>query len=142
MSKSKSKSKKTGVNTLKVGYNRVHGYYIELSKAYADKVPAEYIRRQTLKGNERYITEELKDFEGKVLTSKEKALAREKIIYEALLKKVLGYYNQIQQTAENIAQIDVLANFAERAIKLNLNKPSFNNTGKLNLKEVRHLAIE
>ena len=133
---------KTGINTLKVGYNRVHGYYIELSKAYADKVPAEYIRRQTLKGNERYITEELKDFEGKVLTSKEKALAREKIIYEALLKKVLGYYNQIQQTAENIAQIDVLANFAERAIKLNLNKPSFNNTGKLNLKEVRHLAIE
>ena len=133
---------KTGINNLKVGYNRVHGYYIELSKAYADKVPAEYIRRQTLKGNERYITEELKDFESKVLTSKEKALAREKIIYEALLKKVLEYYTQIQQTAENIAQIDVLANFAERAIKLNLSKPNFNDTGKLNLKEVRHLAIE
>ena len=133
---------KTGISTLKVGYNRVHGYYIELSKAFADKVPTEYIRRQTLKGNERYITEELKDFESKVLSSKEKALAREKIIYEALLKKVLEYYTQIQQTAENIAKIDVLANFAERAIKLNLNKPSFNNTGKLNLKEVRHLAIE
>jgi len=133
---------KTGISTLKVGYNRVHGYYIELSKAYADKVPAEYIRRQTLKGNERYITEELKDFEGKVLSSKEKALAREKIIYEALLKKVLEYYTQIQQTAESIAKIDVLANFAERAIKLNLNKPNFNSTGKLNLKEVRHLAIE
>ena len=133
---------KTGISNLKVGYNRVHGYYIELSKAYADKVPAEYIRRQTLKGNERYITEELKDFEGKVLSSKEKALAREKIIYEALLKKVLEYYTQIQQTAESIAKIDVLANFAERAIKLNLNKPRFNNTGKLNLKEVRHLAIE
>ncbi|MFT4693309.1 MAG: DNA mismatch repair protein MutS [Francisella sp.] len=133
---------KIGINNLKVGYNRVHGYYIELSKAYADKVPDEYIRRQTLKGNERYITEELKNFEGKVLTSKEKALAREKIIYEALLKKVLEYYTQIQQTAENIAKIDVLANFAERAIKLNLNKPNFNNTGKLNLKEVRHLAIE
>ncbi len=133
---------KTGISALKVGYNRVHGYYIELSKVLADKVPDEYIRRQTLKGNERYITEELKDFERKILSSKEKALAREKLIYEALLKKVIEYYNQIQQTAESIAQIDVLANFAERAIKLNLSKPSFNNTGKLTLKEVRHLAIE
>lgn len=133
---------KTGISTLKVGYNRVHGYYIELSKQYADQVPAEYTRRQTLKASERYITEELKDFEDKILSSKEKALAREKLIYNSLLKKVLEYYNQIQQTAENISQIDVLANFAERAIKLNLRQPNFNNHGKLNLKEVRHLAIE
>ena len=133
---------KTGISTLKVGYNRVHGYYIELSKQYADQVPAEYTRRQTLKASERYITEELKDFEDKILSSKEKALAREKLIYDSLLKKVLEYYSQIQQTAENIAQIDVLANFAERAIKLNLKQPSFNNHGKLDLKEVRHLAIE
>ncbi|QIW10752.1 DNA mismatch repair protein MutS [Francisella sp. LA112445] len=133
---------KTGISTLKVGYNRVHGYYIELSKQYADQVPAEYTRRQTLKASERYITEELKDFEDKILSSKEKALTREKLIYDSLLKKVLEYYSQIQQTAENIAQIDVLANFAERAIKLNLKQPSFNNHGKLELKEVRHLAIE
>lgn len=133
---------KTGINTLKVGYNRVHGYYIELSKQYANQVPAEYTRRQTLKASERYITEELKDFEDKILSSKEKALAREKLIYDSLLKKVLEYYNQIQQTAESIAQIDVLANFAERAIKLNLKQPNFNNHGKLDLKEVRHLAIE
>lgn len=133
---------KTGVSTLKVGYNRVHGYYIEMSKQHSDKAPVEYIRRQTLKGSERYITEELKDFEDKILSSKEKALAREKLIYDSLLKKVLEYYNQIQQTAENIAQIDVLANFAERAVKLNLNQPEFNNHGKLDLKEVRHLAIE
>ncbi|WP_150468123.1 DNA mismatch repair protein MutS [Francisella sp. SYW-9] len=133
---------KTGISTLKVGYNRVHGYYIELSKQYADQVPAEYTRRQTLKASERYITEELKDFEDKILSSKEKALAREKLIYDSLLKKVLEYYSQIQQTAENIAQIDVLANFAERAIKLNLRQPNFNNHGKLDLKEVRHLAIE
>ncbi|API87400.1 DNA mismatch repair protein MutS [Francisella uliginis] len=133
---------KTGISTLKVGYNRVHGYYIELSKQYADQVPTEYTRRQTLKASERYITEELKDFEDKILSSKEKALAREKLIYDSLLKKVLEYYSQIQQTAENIAQIDVLANFAERAIKLNLKQPSFNNHGKLDLKEVRHLAIE
>lgn len=133
---------KTGISTLKVGYNRVHGYYIEMSKAYADKAPAEYIRRQTLKGSERYITEELKEFEDKILSSKEKALAREKLIYDSLLKKVLEYYNQIQQTAESIAQTDVLANFAERAIKLNLTQPNFNSIGKLELKEVRHLAIE
>ncbi|AIT09932.1 DNA mismatch repair protein MutS [Candidatus Francisella endociliophora] len=133
---------KTGVSTLKVGYNRVHGYYIEMSKQHSDKAPVEYIRRQTLKGSERYITEELKEFEDKILSSKEKALAREKLIYDSLLKKVLEYYNQIQQTAENIAQIDVLANFAERAIKLSLNQPEFNNHGKLDLKEVRHLAIE
>nr|WIW78578.1 DNA mismatch repair protein [Francisella halioticida] len=133
---------KTGINTLKVGYNRVHGYYIELSKQYADQVPTEYTRRQTLKASERYITEELKEFEDKILSSKEKALAREKLIYDSLLKRVLEYYNQIQQTAENIAQIDVLANFAERAIKLNLRQPNFNNHGKLDLKEVRHLAIE
>ncbi|ASG67480.1 DNA mismatch repair protein MutS [Francisella halioticida] len=133
---------KTGINTLKVGYNRVHGYYIELSKQYADQVPTEYTRRQTLKASERYITEELKEFEDNILSSKEKALAREKLIYDSLLKRVLEYYNQIQQTAENIAQIDVLANFAERAIKLNLRQPNFNNHGKLDLKEVRHLAIE
>ena len=133
---------KTGISTLKVGYNRVHGYYIEMSKAYADKAPTEYIRRQTLKGSERYITEELKEFEDRILSSKEKALAREKLIYDSLLKKVLEYYNQIQQTAENIAQVDVLANFAERTIKLSLTQPEFNITGKLELKEVRHLAIE
>lgn len=133
---------KTGINTLKVGYNRVHGYYIELSKQYANQVPTEYIRRQTLKASERYITEELKDFEDKILSSKEKALAREKLIYDTLLKKVLEYYNQIQQTAESIAKVDILANFAERAIKLKLNQPKFNTQGKLKLKEVRHLAIE
>ena len=133
---------KTNINNLKVGYNRVHGYYIELSKQYADQVPKEYIRRQTLKGNERYITEELKDFENKILSSKEKALAREKLVYQALLDKVLKYYTQIQQTAENIAKIDVLANFAERAIKLNLSQPKFNNLGKLDIKDVRHIVIE
>ncbi|QIV96536.1 DNA mismatch repair protein MutS [Allofrancisella inopinata] len=133
---------KTGISNLKVGYNRVHGYYIELSKQYADKVPLEYVRRQTLKTSERYITDELKDFENKILSSKEKALAREKLIYENLLQQVLKYYSQIQKSAESIAKIDVLANFAERAVKLNLVQPSFNSSEKLKLKDVRHLAIE
>ncbi|KEI34806.1 DNA mismatch repair protein MutS [Francisella sp. W12-1067] len=133
---------KTGISNLKVGYNRVHGYYIELSKQYADKVPIEYVRRQTLKTSERYITDELKDFENKILSSKERALAREKLIYENLLQQVLKYYIQIQKSAQSIAKIDVLANFAERAVKLNLVQPSFNSSEKLNLKDVRHLAIE
>ncbi|AJC48708.1 DNA mismatch repair protein MutS [Allofrancisella guangzhouensis] len=133
---------KTGISNLKVGYNRVHGYYIELSKQYADKVPIEYVRRQTLKTSERYITDELKDFENKILSSKEKALAREKLIYENLLQQVLKYYIQIQKSAESIAEIDVLTNFAERAVKLNLVQPNFNSSGKLKLKDVRHLAIE
>ncbi|AXA34228.1 DNA mismatch repair protein MutS [Francisella adeliensis] len=138
----KQQKQKTGINNLKVGYNRVHGYYIEMSKQYAEQVPSDYIRRQTLKGNERYITEELKEFEAKILTSKEKALAREKLVYDALLQNILNYYTQIQETAESIAKVDVLANFAERAIKLNLTKPNFNASNKLELKEVRHLAIE
>ncbi|MCL4117785.1 UNVERIFIED_CONTAM: hypothetical protein GTU68_037334 [Idotea baltica] len=138
----RQQKQKTGINNLKVGYNRVHGYYIEMSKQYAEQVPSDYIRRQTLKGNERYITEELKEFEAKILTSKEKALAREKLVYDALLQNILSYYAQIQETAESIAKVDVLANFAERAIKLNLTKPNFNTTNKLELKEVRHLAIE
>ncbi|GAB4221782.1 MAG: DNA mismatch repair protein MutS [Francisella sp.] len=133
---------KTGINTLKVGYNRVHGYYIELSKQYADQVPSDYIRRQTLKASERYITEDLKNFEDKVLSSKEKALAREKLIYDNLIKKVAEYYKQVQETAISIAKIDVLANFAERSIKLNLSQPKFNKSAKLDLKDVRHLAIE
>jgi DNA mismatch repair protein MutS len=138
----RQQKQKTGINNLKVGYNRVHGYYIEMSKQYAEQVPSDYIRRQTLKGNERYITEELKEFEAKILTSKEKALAREKLVYDALLQNILSYYAQIQETAESIAKVDVLANFAERAIKLNLTKPNFNTSNKLELKEVRHLAIE
>ena len=138
----KEQKQKTGISTLKVGYNRVHGYYIELSKQHSDKVPDDYIRRQTLKTSERYVTQELKEFEVEVLSSKEKALAREKIIYAELLQKVLKHYSDIHQTAENIAQIDVLANLAERAVKLQLNKPTFNNSSILKLDDVRHIAIE
>ena len=133
---------KTGINNLKIGYNKVHGYYIEFSKAYANKAPIEYIRRQTLKSSERYITEELKEFENKILSSKEKALAKEKLLYNEILDKVLIFYNDIQITSEQIAIIDVLANFAERAKSLKLICPEFNNDNKLELKEVRHLVIE
>ena len=138
----KEQKQKTGISTLKVGYNRVHGYYIELSKQYSDKVPDDYIRRQTLKASERYVTQELKEFEVEVLSSKDKALSREKIIYGEVLQKVLKHYSDIHQTAENIAQIDVLSNLAERAVKLKLSKPKFNNTSTLKLDDVRHIAIE
>ena len=133
---------KTGINNLKIGYNKIHGYYIEFSKAFADKAPIEYIRRQTLKSSERYITEELKEFENKILSSKEKALAKEKLLYNEILDKVLIFYNDIQIASEQIAIIDVLANFAERAKSLKLICPEFNNDNKLELKEVRHLVIE
>lgn len=134
--------KRTNINTLKIGYNRVHGYYIELSKQYSNQVPNDYIRRQTLKGSERYVTEELKNFENQVLSSKEKALAREKHIYENLLKDILKFYTEIQETSEQIAQLDVLTNFAERTHTLKLVQPSFNKLNLLDLKQVRHLAIE
>ncbi|APC97369.1 DNA mismatch repair protein MutS [Francisella frigiditurris] len=134
--------KKTNINALKIGYNRVHGYYIELSKQYSDQVPNDYIRRQTLKGSERYVTEELKNFENEILSSKERALAREKYIYENLLKDILEFYTEIQETSEQIAQLDVLSNFAERTHTLKLVQPSFNKSNLLDLKQVRHLAIE
>ncbi|MDE4942825.1 hypothetical protein, partial [Francisella tularensis] len=79
------------------------GYYIELTKQHADKIPTEYVRRQTIKASERYITEELKNFEDKVISSKEKALAREKLIYDTLLNKDIEYYKQIKETAARIA---------------------------------------
>jgi DNA mismatch repair protein MutS len=88
------------------------------------------------------VTQELKEFEVEVLSSKEKALSREKIIYEGVLQKVLKHYSDIHQTAENIARIDVLANLAERSVKLKLNKPTFNNSSVLKLDDVRHIAIE
>ena len=98
---------RTGISTLKVGFNKVHGFYIDISKAYSDKVPAEYVRRQTLKNNERYIIPELKKHEEKVLSSQSKALALEKRLYEELLTLLEPMIEAMQVTADAIAQIDV-----------------------------------
>ncbi|GAB5450606.1 MAG: DNA mismatch repair protein MutS [Halioglobus sp.] len=132
----------TGISTLKVGYNRVHGYYIEISKAQAEQAPAEYVRRQTLKNAERFITPELKEFEDKALSSKSRALAREKALYEALLESVNEELAPLQDTAAAVAEIDVLANLAERAEALSLCQPEFVADEVFEVEAGRHLVVE
>ncbi|NQX87621.1 MAG: DNA mismatch repair protein MutS [Halioglobus sp.] len=132
----------TGINTLKVGYNRVHGYYIEISRGQSDTVPAEYVRRQTLKNTERFITPELKVFEDKALSSKSRALAREKSLYDDLLERLNAYLADLQATAAAIAEIDVLANLAERADNLGLCRPSFCDQEVFEVVAGRHLVVE
>jgi len=133
---------RSGIQPPKVPYNRVHGYCIEISKLHADKVPEDYIRRQTLKGAERYITPELKEFEDKVLSARERALAREKMLYDELQDKLLAPLFDLQQTATQIARIDVLCNLAERADSLNLNRPGFNHKPGLKIEQGRHPVVE
>jgi DNA mismatch repair protein MutS len=132
----------TGIATLKLGYNRVHGYYIEISKGQADKAPVEYVRRQTLKGAERYITPELKEFEDKVLGARERALAREKLLYEGLLDQLHEVLGELQLTAAGLAELDVLACLAERAVALNLCKPEIAATPCIEISGGRHLVVE
>ena len=131
-----------GVSTLKLGYNRVHGYYIEISKAQADKAPVEYVRRQTLKSAERYITPELKEFEDRVLGARERALAREKFLYEDLLDKLHEVLGDLQLCAAALAELDVLACFAERAQTLGLTKPDISGTPCIEIEGGRHLVVE
>ena len=133
---------RTGIATLKLGYNRVHGYYIEISRGQADKAPLEYVRRQTLKGAERYITPELKAFEDKVLGARERSLAREKLLYEGLLDQLNSELAALQQTSFGIAELDVLACLAERAVTLNLCKPELVATPCIDIRGGRHLVVE
>jgi DNA mismatch repair protein MutS len=134
--------KRTGIATLKLGYNRVHGYYIEISRGQASKAPVEYQRRQTLKGAERYITPELKAFEDKVLGARERALAREKALYEALLDRLLEVLTALQQSAFAVAELDVLACFAERATRLRLSKPETAERPCILIDGGRHVVVE
>ncbi|MFN2349006.1 MAG: DNA mismatch repair protein MutS [Thioalkalivibrio sp.] len=133
---------RTGINHLKVAYNRVHGYYIEISRGQADKAPDDYTRRQTLKGAERFITPELKSFEDKVLSARERALAREKALYEALLQVLLEPLPGLQRTAEALAELDVLANFAERADTLGYTAPEMTDTPGVIIEDGRHPVVE
>lgn len=133
---------RTGIATLKVGYNRVHGYYIEISRAQAEQAPVEYIRRQTLKNAERFITPELKTFEDKALSAKSRALSREKALYEELIETLNEQLAELQTTANALAELDVLATLAERAQTLELNKPSFTDKPCINIKQGRHLVVE
>jgi len=133
---------RTGIQTLKVGYNRVHGYYIEISKLHTAEVPAEYIRRQTLKGQERYIIPELKTFEDKILSAGEKALAREKWLYQALLEKLNEQLNALQHCASALSELDVLVNLARQSVRLNLTRPTLTESPGLVIEQGRHLTVE
>jgi DNA mismatch repair protein MutS len=133
---------RTGLSTLKVGFNRVHGYYIEISRAQSDQAPTDYTRRQTLKGTERFITPELKKFEDEVLSAREKALMREKFLYDQLLDDLLGVIHPIQITVEYIAQLDVITCFAERAVSLDLSAPELKQQRGLCITGGRHLVVE
>ncbi|MDH3351803.1 MAG: DNA mismatch repair protein MutS [Gammaproteobacteria bacterium] len=133
---------RTGIATLRLGYNRVHGYYIEISKGQADRAPVEYVRRQTLKSAERYITPELKQFEDKVLGARERALAREKALYDEILQQLLDALVELQCSAFAIAELDVLVCFAERADSLNLSQPAIVATPCIEIEGGRHLVVE
>jgi len=133
---------RSGIATLKLGYNRVHGYYIEISKGQAGKAPTDYVRRQTLKGAERYITPELKDFEDKVLSARERSLSREKHLYDGLLEELLGRLPSLQVSASGLAELDVLTCFAERADTLNLCKPTLVRDPCVHIRGGRHVVVE
>ncbi len=132
----------TGISTLKVGYNRVHGYYIEISRGQSDRAPDTYQRRQTLKNAERFITPELKTFEDKALSAKSRALAREKGLYDALLERLNEDLAPLQDSAAAVAELDVLANLAERAMTLRLCQPEFSDELLFEISGGRHLVVE
>ncbi len=134
---------RTGLNTLKVGYNRVHGYYIEISKVQsAAELPAEYMRRQTLKNAERFITPELKEFEDQALSARSKALARERELYDALLDKLAEDLPAMIACAGALAELDVLDNFAERATSLEYSRPLLRDTPGIEIRGGRHPVVE
>jgi DNA mismatch repair protein MutS len=133
---------RTGIDKLKVAYNRVHGYYVEIPQSQLSKIPADYIRRQTLKGVERFILPELKKFEDKVLSARERALAREKALYEQLLQQLSEHLLALRQTAQAIAELDVLNNFAERAVSLNYNCPALVDGAGIQIEDGRHPVVE
>ncbi|WP_159818656.1 DNA mismatch repair protein MutS [Colwellia sp. 20A7] len=133
---------RTGIHSLKVGYNKVHGFFIEMSRTAANDVPDDYIRRQTLKNNERFITEELKEHEHKVLSAQGKFLALEKRLYQELFDLVLPELARLQTLSQAIAEFDVLTNFAERSISLNYVKPTLVSSTGIDIEAGRHPVVE
>ncbi|HQZ01650.1 MAG TPA: DNA mismatch repair protein MutS [Thauera sp.] len=133
---------RSGIAGLKVEFNRVHGFYIEVSRANADKVPDDYRRRQTLKNAERYITPELKAFEDKALSAQERALAREKLLYETLLDTLSAHISALQRIARALALLDGLAAFAEAALRYSYVRPRFRDTAGVDIAGGRHPVVE
>ncbi len=133
---------RTSINNLRVEYNKVHGFYIEVTRGQTDKVPDDYRRRQTLKNAERYITPELKAFEDKALSAQERALARERALYDALLQTLLPFIEDCQRVAAALAELDLLAAFAERAQALRWIAPEFSEEGGIDIEQGRHPVVE
>jgi DNA mismatch repair protein MutS len=133
---------RSGLSTLKVNFNKVHGYYIEVSRAQSEQVPENYTRRQTLKTNERFITPELKEFEDRVLSANEKALAREKALYEQLFELLAPQLKAMQNSARALCELDVLCNLAERAYSLNWCRPRLSDSPCMKIKQGRHPVVE
>ncbi|WP_423823327.1 DNA mismatch repair protein MutS [Salinisphaera sp. SPP-AMP-43] len=133
---------RTGVDTLKVGYNRVHGYYIEMGRTHSDKAPLDYQRRQTLKAVERYITPELKSFEDKVLSARERALAREKHLYEQLVTELGTHMSRLQSIADGLARLDVLGGLARCAVDYRWVAPKLTDVPGVHISGGRHPVVE
>ena len=139
----RTERERTGIANLKVGYNRVHGYYIETTRGADEaRIPAEYVRRQTLKNAERYITPELKSFEDRALTAQSKALALEKSLYQSLLEKLQETLGPLRRAAAAAAELDVLTTFAERAVSLDLAAPVLTETPGLDIREGWHPVVK
>ncbi|MDR2507395.1 MAG: DNA mismatch repair protein MutS [Candidatus Accumulibacter sp.] len=133
---------RTGIPNLKVEYNRVHGFYIEVTRANADRVPDDYRRRQTLKNAERYITPELKTFEDKALSAQDRALAREKQIYESILTEIQPEIGELQAIASAVAHLDLLSAFADIALAKDYCQPEFSSEPGLSIEGGRHPVVE
>lgn len=133
---------RTGIDKLKVAYNRVHGYYIEISRLHSEQVPDDYTRRQTLKNAERFITAELKAFEDKVLSAREMALAREKALYDELLDRFTTWQAELRDCAENLGILDVLCCLAERANTLDYVAPELTSETGIHIENGRHPVVE
>ncbi|RKP46659.1 DNA mismatch repair protein MutS [Pararobbsia silviterrae] len=133
---------RTGINNLRVEFNKVHGFYIEVTRGQTDKVPDDYRRRQTLKNAERYITPELKTFEDKALSAQERALSREKTLYDGVLQAMLPFLGICQSVAAALAELDVLATFAERAGTLGWVAPEFVTDECIQIDQGRHPVVE
>jgi DNA mismatch repair protein MutS len=133
---------RTGFANLRFGYNRVQGYYIEVSRNQAEQVPTDWVRRQTVKNAERYITSELKSFEDRVLGARDRALARERALYDGLLDRLIDSLPPLQAMAAALAALDVLANLAERAIALRLARPRLPDQSGIEIRGGRHLVVE
>ncbi len=133
---------KTGIKSLKIGFNKVFGYYIEVTNLYKNMVPDTYIRKQTLTNGERYITEELKNMENQILGAEEKVIKLELEAFRQIREEIAQNVKRMQKTAEAISSLDVLTSFAQVAEEMNYCKPTINKDGILNIKEGRHPVIE